>query len=55
MAVDKSVIPFPGMNPYLEAPDIWPDFHQAIAVARSALLNSQLPLPFYARLQRQPE
>ena len=19
--------PFPGMNPYLEHPDIWPDFH----------------------------
>jgi hypothetical protein len=22
--------PFPGMDPYLEAPDIWPDFHNAL-------------------------
>ena len=20
--------PFPGMNPYLEQPDVWHDFHQ---------------------------
>ncbi len=25
--------PFPGMEPYLEAPDIWPDFHGALAGA----------------------
>ena len=23
--------PFPGMDPYLEAPDIWPDLHDALA------------------------
>ena len=23
--------PFPGMDPYLEAPDIWPDFHHGLA------------------------
>jgi Protein of unknown function (DUF4058) len=23
--------PSPGMDPYLEAPDIWPDFHDAFA------------------------
>ncbi|MCK6624455.1 MAG: DUF4058 family protein [Anaerolineae bacterium] len=24
--------PFPGMDPYLEAPDIWPDFHDCRAI-----------------------
>jgi hypothetical protein len=23
--------PFPGMNPYLEAPEIWEDFHANLA------------------------
>ncbi len=23
--------PFPGMDPYLEATDTWPDFHDALA------------------------
>jgi hypothetical protein len=30
MAADEFTMPFPGMNPYLEAPDMWPDFHQAM-------------------------
>ena len=28
--------PFPGMDPYLESPDIWPDFHDAPWRLRSA-------------------
>lgn len=46
---------FPGMDPYLEAPDIWPDFHDALAGAIRAELNASLPEPYYARLQRRPE
>ena len=44
--------PFPGMDPYLEGPDIWPDFHAAFACELSAFLNQHLPLSSYARLQR---
>jgi hypothetical protein len=38
--------PFPGMDPYLESPDIWPDFQQAIAVGISGELNRTLPPPY---------
>lgn len=47
--------PFPGMDPYLEAPDIWPDFHQALAGEIRGLLNSKMPAPYYARLEMRPE
>jgi len=47
--------PFPGMDPYLEAADIWPDFHDRLAAAISGLLNDALPPPYYARLQMRPE
>jgi hypothetical protein len=47
--------PFPGMDPYLEAPDIWPDFHDALATTIRANLNVSLPAPYYARLQKRPE
>jgi hypothetical protein len=43
------------MDPYLEAPDIWPDFHDALAGRIRALLNESLPSPYYARLQMRPE
>lgn len=47
--------PFPGMDPYLEAPDIWPDLHDRLATQVSALLNETLPRPYYARLEMRPE
>jgi hypothetical protein len=47
--------PFPGMDPYLEAPDIWPDFHEALAGEIRAELNFLLPHPYYARLEVRPE
>jgi hypothetical protein len=47
--------PFPGMDPYLETPDIWPDFHDALAAVIRADLNVSLPAPYYARLQKRPE
>src|ERR671931_1314680 len=47
--------PFPGMDPYLEAPDIWPDLHEALAGEIRAELNLLLPHPYYARLEVRPE
>jgi hypothetical protein len=43
------------MDPYLEAPDIWPDFHDSLAGEIRNLLNQTLPAPFYARLEMRPE
>jgi hypothetical protein len=43
------------MDPYLEAPDIWSDFHDALASTLRATLNIALPAPYYARLQKRPE
>lgn len=47
--------PFPGMDPFLEAPDAWLDFHAALAVTTSSMLNAALPDGYYARLQSRPE
>ena len=47
--------PFPGMDPYLESPDIWPDFHDRFAGEISSELNRVLPRPYYARLEMRPE
>lgn len=47
--------PFPGMDPYLEAPDIWPDCHNALASQIRDALNRDLPRPYYARLEMRPE
>ena len=47
--------PFPGMDPYLEAADIWPDFHDSLAGVIRGELNRLLPPPYYARLQSRPE
>ena len=47
--------PFPGMDPYLEAPDIWPDLHNDLAGQIRAALNDALPAPYYARLEMRPE
>ncbi|MFI5453835.1 MAG: DUF4058 family protein [Isosphaerales bacterium] len=47
--------PFPGMDPYLEAPHIWPDLHDALAGEIRNELNQTLPSPYYARLELRPE
>ncbi len=47
--------PFPGMDPYLEDPDLWPDFHDRLAGVISAQLNALLPPQFYSRLQKRSE
>jgi hypothetical protein len=47
--------PFPGMDPYLEAPYIWPDCHNALASEIRNALNRSIPRPYYARLEMRPE
>lgn len=42
--------PFPGMDPYLEAPDLWPDVHHELLSVLRELLNPQLRPSHYARI-----
>jgi hypothetical protein len=44
--------PFPGMDPYLENPSIWSDFHGTFLVCLRAELNRLLPKGFVARWDR---
>ena len=47
--------PFPGMDPYLEAPHLWPDLNDALAAEIRNHLNATLPAPYYAQLEMRPE
>ena len=40
--------PFPGMNPYFEAPDLWEDFHQNLATEIQSQLMPKLRPKYYA-------
>lgn len=40
--------PFPGMDPYLEAPHLWPGVHQHMISAAAAQLNERLPRHYVA-------
>ncbi len=42
--------PFPGMDPFLESPEIWVDFHNNLASEIQATLNRLLPPHYVARL-----
>ncbi len=42
--------PFPGMDPWLESPAHFPDFHSGFLAALRAALNAVLPPPFFAAL-----
>ncbi len=44
--------PFPGMDPYLEDPWIWPDFHLTFAVGLRTELNRRLPTGYVALVDR---
>ena len=44
-------IPFPGMNPYLEHPDLWPTVHQRLITALADSLKQQLPSAYQIRLR----
>lgn len=44
--------PFPGMDPYLEGPDLWPDVHHGLIASVQDQLNSKLrPLRYVARVE----
>src|SRR5438094_891369 len=40
--------PFPGMDPYLEDPAVFPDLHDSLITYARDALNAQLPPPYYA-------
>ena len=42
--------PFPGMDPYLEAPDLWPDVHASLAFAMRDQLQPHLSPRYTAAL-----
>lgn len=42
--------PFPGMDPYIEVPRLWPDFHNRLASEISALLNASIQPRYVARM-----
>ncbi len=42
--------PLPGMDPYIEDPDIWSDFHGALAVEIRSALNALIQPRYVARL-----
>ncbi|MBN1963469.1 MAG: DUF4058 family protein [Anaerolineae bacterium] len=43
--------PFPGMDPYLERPDLWPDVHGTVINTIRELLVSALPPTYMARVE----
>ena len=42
--------PFPGMDPYIEAQNRWPDFHHGLITHCQAALNSRLPDDYVATI-----
>ena len=44
--------PFPGMNPYLESPTLWPEVHSRLIVAIADSLNSQILPRYRAAIER---
>ena len=47
--------PFPGMNPYLERPHLWRDFHNALIAALAADIGPRLPHKYRADLKQRTE
>lgn len=44
--------PFPGMDPYLEAPQLWEDFHQNLAIQIQHQLSPLMRPRYVARVER---
>jgi hypothetical protein len=44
--------PFPGMDPYLENPEIFPDFHDSLITYLREAVQASLPVPYFAVLGR---
>jgi len=42
--------PFPGMDPYIESPALWSDFHNNLASEIQAQLNRLIQPRYFARL-----
>ena len=47
--------PFPGMDPYLEAPRSWDGFRHSMVIELSAALNAALPKPLYSDIGHRSE
>jgi len=43
--------PFPGMNPYLEQPTVWQDFHQRLVTHISENLSGQVRPLYYVKIE----
>ena len=43
--------PFPGMDPYLETPDLWPDVHNNLIIGIQDALNHELRRDYVARVE----
>ncbi len=43
--------PFPGMDPYLEAPSLWPDVHHELLSVARELLNRRLRPQYHVRVE----
>ena len=42
--------PFPGMDPYLEHPEFFPDLHDSLIAELKRTLQAQLPPPYFAMI-----
>lgn len=43
--------PFPGMNPFLEHPDAWDDFHPRFIVAMASVLERSIPENYFVKVR----
>ncbi len=43
--------PFPGMDPYLEAPDLWPDVHHDLITQVRSVLTPELRPTYFAKVE----
>lgn len=43
--------PFPGMDPYIEQPEVWRDFHNNLAMEIQARLNEKIGPRYYAAIE----
>jgi hypothetical protein len=43
--------PFPGMDPYLESPSLWPDVHHGLLSVAREFLNRRLRPQYHVRVE----
>src|SRR3954467_15989290 len=43
--------PFPGMNPYIEQPAAWQDFHNRFATIAAELIGAQVLPRYYVKIE----